>query len=525
MPKVSSSRSQLALCFILTLCGIPLARTAEVPELPRQGQPRNIVFILTDDHRADALGYKGHPFLETPRLDELARGGVDFSNAVVTTSLCSPSRGSILTGLYAHNHRVIDNNNPVSEELVFFPQYLQAAGYETAFVGKWHMGGDDDSPQRGFDHWVSFRGQGTYWADGRGVTRRVAQTHSDGFNVNGTRVPQRGYITDELTDYALDWLQHRDADKPFMLYVSHKAVHSDFVAADRHLGTYRDADIPLPDSAAPATAKQDKPRWVRDQRNSRHGIDFGYNVEDYTVAKYARRYYETLLSVDDSVGRIMDYLKAEGLLESTLVVYMGDNGFHFGEHGLIDKRTAYEDSIKVPLIFHCPDLFPQGSTVSEIVANIDIAATLIEIAGLTPPLEKMDGRSFFPLAQGESIPWRNEVLYEYFWEWNGPYTPTMHALRGERYKYIRYYGVWDIDELYDLKNDPEEKFNLINEPAHQGQVTAMNKRLFEVLEDTGGLTLTLQPNRGSTFPLRRTDRSTAAEFPPTFMHEPESSAP
>lgn len=496
------------------------ANTPSGLQLSRISAPRNIVFILTDDHRADALGYLGHPILETPRLDALAHDGVHFANAMVTTSLCSPSRASILTGLYAHNHHVIDNYNAVPDDLVFFPQYLQKAGYQTAFVGKWHMGGDDDSPMRGFDHWVSFRGQGTYWADNRGVTREVAQTHSDGFNVNGTRVPQRGYITDELTDYALDWLKHRDRDKPFMLYLSHKAVHSDFVAADRHLGRYSLVDIPLPASAAPATPEQNKPAWVRNQRNSRHGIDFGYNVEDYTVEKYARRYFETLLSVDDNVGRVMDYLEETGLLESILVVYMGDNGFHLGEHGLIDKRTAYEDSIKVPLIMHCPELFSEGTVVDEVVANIDIAPTLLAAAGLKPPLERMDGRNFLPLAQGESLPWRDEVLYEYFWEWNAPYTPTMHALRGNRFKYIRYYGIWDVDELYDLQNDPYEIFNLIDRPEYQDQVTKLNHQLFQVLEKTHGMTLIMRPNRGRNFPLRRIDRSSEAEFPRAFRYEP-----
>ena len=190
----------------------------------------NIVYVLCDDHRWDAMSMMGHPFLETPHLDKLADDGVQFTHAFVTTSLCSPSRASILTGLYTHNHGVSDNYNPVDPQLKFFPEYLQRAGYETAFIGKWHMG-DDDEPQRGFDHWVAFRGQGTYYADGHGTTRVVPQTRYDGFNINGKkRVPQKGYITDELTDYALEWLdQRKQKKKPFFLYVSHKAVHSDFV--------------------------------------------------------------------------------------------------------------------------------------------------------------------------------------------------------------------------------------------------------------------------------------------------------
>jgi N-acetylglucosamine-6-sulfatase len=352
--------------------------------LPRRdgAKPRNIVFVLTDDHRADAMSFLGHPIVETPHLDRLARGGAHLKNAMVTTSLCSPSRASILTGRYAHNHRVIDNYNPVPHDLIFFPQYLQAAGYETALVGKWHMGGNDDSPQRGFDHWVSFKGQGSYWPDNRGATRTVAQTSHEGFNVNGRRVPQQGYIADELTDHALAWLAARRSDRPFLLYLAHKAVHSDFVAADRHLGRYRDRVYPLPATAAPGTAAQDKPKWVRDQRNSRHGIEFGYNLPGYTVAAYARRYFETLLAVDESMGRIVAWLRQRGLLDSTLIVYLGDNGFHFGEHGLIDKRTAYEDSIKVPLLLHCPEAIQPGTVGPEVVANIDLAPTLLDFAGL-----------------------------------------------------------------------------------------------------------------------------------------------
>ncbi len=488
--------------------------------LPRTegAKQRNIIFVLTDDHRADALGFLGHPIVETPHLDRLARGGVHLKNAMVTTSLCSPSRVSILTGLYAHNHGVIDNYNPVSPDLVFFPQYLQAAGYETALIGKWHMGGGDDSPQRGFDHWVSFKGQGSYWPDNRGATRTVAQTSHEGFNVNGRRVPQKGYITDELTDYAIEWLESRRSGRPFMLYLGHKAVHSDFVAADRHLGRYQNRRFVMPETSAPITDAQDKPKWVRDQRNSRHGIEFGYNVTDYTVEKYARRYFETLLAVDDSMGRLMEWLARKGLLESTLIVYMGDNGFHLGEHGLIDKRTAYEDSIKVPLLLHCPEVFRPGTVVDEVVANIDVAPTLLEFAGLVPPVGRMDGRSFLPLVLGNKIPWRDYLLYEYFWEWNGPYTPTMHALRGERFKYIRYYGVWDNDELYDLQIDPLEKQNLINSPAHRDVAARLHDRLFDLLEATNGTTLSLARNRDVNFPLRRPDRSSAAPFPKSMEY-------
>jgi N-acetylglucosamine-6-sulfatase len=470
-------------------------------------KPRNIVFILTDDHRYDALGFlKGQSFIETPRLDELARNGVHLKNAFVTTALCSPSRASILTGLYAHQHRVVDNNNPVSDELIFFSQYLQKAGYETAMIGKWHMGGEKDDPQRGFNHWVSFKGQGSYLPN------------ANGLNVNGKRVPQKGYITDELTDYALEWLNGRKGDRPFMLYLSHKGVHAEFVPAARHKDRYKDKTFVEPRTMNPDNVI-DAPMWARNQRNSWHGVDFPYH-SDLNIAEYYKRYAETLLGVDESVGRVIDWLKDKGLLDSTLVIYMGDNGFAFGEHGLIDKRTAYEESMRVPLLARCPELFSRASTVDQVVANIDLMPTFLDAAGLDAPAQ-CDGASWLPLAQGRKIPWRTELLYEYYWERNFPQTPTMHALRGDRYKFIRYHGIWDTDELYDLKDDPAELHNLIFSPAHQSIAQEMRRKLFETLEKTGGMHMPMYPDRGGQNRLRNPHGSHAADFPEEFYQPPQ----
>jgi N-acetylglucosamine-6-sulfatase len=520
----------LALGCVL-LAGAAVAAAAYAPPSPpktapaslrldrlRGATPRNLVLILTDDHRFDALSFLGHPYVETPHLDRLARGGVHCRNAFVTTSLCSPSRASILTGLFAHRHGVVDNYHPVRADLVFFPQYLQRAGYETAFIGKWHMG-ETDAPQRGFDHWVAFKGQGTYWPDGRGTSRVVPQTSQEGFNINGRRVPQRGYITDELTDYALDWLETRRSRKPFFLYVSHKAVHSDFVAADRHIGRYADKTFPLPVTFADTPENYaHKPMWLKNQRNSRHGVDFAYNLPAFDLQAYHRRYCETLLAVDESVGRLLAWLEQRQLLDSTLVVYLGDNGFQFGEHGLIDKRTAYEASMRVPLLLHCPQLFRAGTVVTQMVANIDLAPTLLEAAGLKPPAH-FDGRSFLPLARGlpPPAPWRDALLYEYYWERNYPHTPTTHAVRTDRWKYIRYHGVWDVDELYDLATDPHETRNLIHAPEHQARVTELNRRLFRLLAESDGGAMPLLPDLGETFPWRKRDGSPPADFPPPFL--------
>lgn len=510
----------LAVAAALLLATISWAVPAAAQE---SDPPLNILFVLCDDHRFDCLGAAGHPFLETPHLDSLAAEGAMLTHAYVTTSLCSPSRASILTGQYAHNHRVIDNYHPVDPNLVFFPQHLQQAGYETAFIGKWHMGGEVDDPQRGFDHWVAFKGQGTYFPDGHGTTREVPQTAYDGFNVNGRRVPQRGYITDELTDYALEWLQQRESEKPFFMYVSHKAVHADFVPADRHRGRYEDEPLPI---ETPTDAEMNAgrmPMWVRNQRNSRHGVDFGYNLPDFSPDVYYRRYCESLLAVDDSVGRLTEYLRESELADRTLVVYMGDNGFQFGDHGLIDKRTAYEASAKVPLLIKAPGKIPAGQDFDGLVGNIDIAPTLLDAAG-APPLDRADGQSFWSaLCAGapERLE-RQNLLYEYYWERNYPHTPTLHAIIGGRWKYIRCHGLWDRDELYDLENDPQEMHNLVASPEQAERVGRMNKKLWKMLAESQGMDVPLLEDRGPTFPWRHPQRSPQAGFPWEYFRRSEN---
>ncbi len=472
----------------------------------RGARPRNIVFILSDDHRYDAMGFMGHPFLQTPSMDRIAAEGVHFQNAFDTTSLCSPSRASILTGQYAHTHGVVNNFIIDSPHLTFFPQYLQAAGYETAFIGKWHMGSTSDAPRRGFTHWVSFPGQGQYNPPAKFP-----------WNVNGKHVNQRGYITDELTDYAVDWLRER-GDKPFFLYLSHKAVHGGFEPARRHAGRYANVKVvPPPSQADTPENRYGKPRWVVDQRNSTHGEGFPDQRTIPLEVNY-RQYCETLLGVDESIARVMDELARRKMLDSTLVVYMGDNGYAWGEHGLQDKRTAYEESMRVPLIARCPELFQAGTKTGGMVLNIDIAPTLLAAAGLRAP-GSMQGRSFLDLAQGKTAGWRDQFLYEYFWERKYPETPTMHAIRTERYKYIHYWGIWDTDELYDLKADPLETKNLIASPEHEGLVTKLNAAMFDTLEATGGMQVPLYREHSEQQYYRRADGPRQGEFPPWMIRD------
>ncbi len=438
-------------------------------------QPRNVVVILSDDHRYDFMGF--HPdapaFLQTPNLDRMAAEGAHVANAFVTTSLCSPSRASIFTGQYAHNHGVVDNTSPIPEGTRFYPQDLQAAGYRTALVGKWHMGESDDRPRPGFDRWVSFRGQGSY-------TDPV-------LNVDGERVEREGYTTDILTDYAVDFLRQQDGDAPFFLHLAHKAVHAEFLPAPRHAGVYGDIDIPYPASMALTESNYaGKPRWVRAQRGSWHGVDFMFHGDlgpgQSGFDNFYRRYTETLLALDESVGRVLDVLEETGLAENTLVIYLGDNGFLLGEHGLIDKRNAYEESIRVPFLAWAPGFVAPGSRVEALVRNIDIAPTVVELAGAPSPID-MDGESFLGLlaAPGSGPDDEREFLYEYYWEYAFPHTPTTFALRGDRYKYIYYHGLWDTAELYDLETDPREQHNLIDVPAMKPVADAMRDRLFDRL--------------------------------------------
>lgn len=467
--------------------GVSRAYTASAAEAGETKRP-NIVLILMDDMRFDATGLLGHPFLETPNLDALAKNGVVCENAFVTTSLCSPSRACILTGLYAHQHGVLDNVTALPADVPLFPAELQKAGYDTGYFGKWHMGGDD-SPQPGFRRWVSFKGQGIY-------TNPV-------FNIDGESHPQKGYITDLLTDQAVAFIQ-QPRKEPFFAYVAHKAVHAEFTPADRHKGCYAEKNYPRPGSMADTEENyQGKPEWVRKQRRSWHGVDGMYNTTTNFDA-FVRDYAETMRAVDDSVGRIMDTLKAQGQLDHTLIFVTSDNGFQFGEHGLIDKRTMYEASIRVPMIVHGPGWIPSGARRKQMILNIDIGPTILAAAGLSA-LKGTHGQSFWEILRDDA-PGREDFLYEYFWERSFPQTPTVLGVRTDRYKLMVYQGIWDRYELYDLEKDPCEMKNLLGpylqqnesgtldtyieknaDPEVKALFKEMKKRLGRRLEETGAL--------------------------------------
>ncbi len=461
---------------------------------------KNVVFILSDDHRHDFMSFmdESPEFLETPNLDRMANDGIHLKNAFVTTSLCSPSRASILTGRFMHAHRVVDNQRPVPSGTVFFPQYLQMAGVETALIGKWHMGHDNDEPRPGFDHWASFKGQGSYFAPE--------------ININGQRKRFQGYNADVLTDLAVDWLK-QPRKKPFYLHLAYKAVHYPFQPAKRHQGRYADAKIDYPETMANSEENyQTQSRWIRDRRYSIHGIDhmetgaFDKDPVPSFDALY-RGYCEAVHSLDENIGRVIDQLETSGLLDSTLVIYMGDNGFALGEHGFYDKRDAFEESIRVPMLAYSPKNITPKTVVSEMVQNIDVASTVLDAMQIPIPKgAQFDGKSFMPLLNGERIPWRDHILYEYHWEWNFPATPTLFAIRTNRYKYVYYHGVWDQNGFYDLQTDPNERHNLINVPAFEEKISQLKQQMFQELDAMGGLTIPVRSPAGERLGDRKLPR-------------------
>jgi N-acetylglucosamine-6-sulfatase len=454
----------------------PSTRAEEQKSGVKKQRP-NVVFILTDDQRWNTLGVAGHPHLKTPNIDRLAHEGIYFPNAFCTTSLCSPSRASILSGLYAHAHGVTNNFTEYPVELASFPRRLQRAGYETAYIGKYHMGEKNDDKRPGFDYFdTEFRFNGG--------ERRV--------------VP--GYYTNVVTDMAVEWIR-KERDKPFMLMLGHKAAHSFYFPEKKYAHAFDDVEINYPRTAF---MLDDKPAWFKKRLDTWHGIygplfewrkDFPdrspEGVEDF--ARMVRAYWGTILSVDDSVGRIYQTLDEMGELDNTLIIFTGDNGLLEGEHGMVDKRTAHEPSIRVPLVVRYPGLTPpnEPKVIAEQVLTLDFAPTIIDICG-AKPLEHVHGRSWKKLAHGKETDWRDAWYYEYNYEKQFPYTPNVRAVRTDRFKYIHYpHGDGGPDrhmgELYDLKNDPEESKNLINDPRYADKVSELKTKLASLIREAGAV--------------------------------------
>ena len=462
---------------------VPISTFGQRRSLATTPRP-NIVFILIDDLRWDELGIAGHPYIKTPNIDRIGREGAVFRNAFMTTPLCSPSRASFLTGQYAHTHGITDNvdRSAASHQLRTFPNLLHQSGYETAFIGKWHMG-NDDRPRPGFDRWVSFKGQGTY-LDAE-------------LNEDGKPVKSSGYITDVLNGYAIEFIK-RSHSKPFLVYLAHKAIHPEvtqnndgsvnlndaerFIPATRHENAFAGETIPRRPNYG--RAPTDKPALLR-QIGNLPALGPATVTPDRAILERQR----TILAIEDSVGEILQALQQVGQLENTILVFTSDNGYFYGEHGLsVERRLAYEESIRLPLLVRYPQIIKPGTVRDEIALNIDLAPTLLSLAGVTVPRD-MQGRSLVPLLEGlkgARPAWRNSFLLEYYSDKVFPRVVQMgyKAVRNQRWKYIHYLELDGMDELYDLKADPFEMKNLVDEPRAQTSLAEMKRELERLLRET-----------------------------------------
>lgn len=423
----------------------------------------NFLFILVDDQPYDAVGFSNrYPFLKTPNIDKLAKEGVNIENFFVTQSICSPSRASFLTGTYPHIHGVNQNNKHVDPDWQNYAPYsihLQNSGYETAHIGKIHMawkrGKEHIRP--GFDYWFSFIGQGQYF--------------DPKVNDNGVEMKLEGYMTDILTDKTIDWLKNkRDPNKPFSLNLWHKAVHERHLPAPRHKDLYKNEDLPTPPYDTHKETFKGKPEWLR---RKTYGFKWNENdkipdeLPEITWPINKQKYMQllrSLIAVDESLGQVIKTLDEMGELENTVIIYSSDNGYFMGEHTFLDKRLAYENSMRVPMIIRYPKLITKNSIVKEQCLNIDIAPTILDLAGVKKP-SYMQGESMVKLVSGKKDKsWRKSMLFEYYVDDAWPYAgPNQVAVRTDKYKLIDNFLEDDIDELYDLVNDPGEMKNLIND--------------------------------------------------------------
>ena len=435
-----------------------LAATAASAADPRP----NTLFILIDDLRFNALGCLGHLWIETPNIDRLAKEGAILSNAFVTIPLCSPSRACFLTGRWAHAHGIIDNTNrsEASHKLVTYPMHQQKAGYETAYIGKWHMG-NDDSPRPGFDHWVSFPGQGQYF--------------DPPINVNGQAEKKSGLITDILNEHAVTFLK-RPRTKPFSLYLAHKAVHGPFTPPERHKDLY--AGKPIPRHPNVNDDRSGKPILTRAVETNKKNPTAGQGPNDETVRNQMR----LLKAVDEGLGEILKTLAETRQLDRTLIIFTSDNGYFHGDHGLGDKRAAYEESLRIPMLVRYPPWIKAGTRIPAMVLSNDLAPTMLEVAGLKPTPE-MKGKSLVPLLRGKTKSLRADFYAEYHAEAQFPRIPTWRAVRSERWKYIDYPENAAWNELYDLERDPYEMKNLIADA--KAPLAQLKARLEALSRETG----------------------------------------
>jgi arylsulfatase A-like enzyme len=478
--------------FVLALIGSMLGAGAAEPRRP------NIVFIFSDDHAYQAISAYGdsRKLIDTPNIDRIGREGMRFDRCLVTNSICGPSRAAILTGKYSHKNGFYNNTNSRFDgSQATFPKLLKAAGYQTAIIGKWHLVTDPT----GFDDWQILPGQGAYY--------------NPAMIQNGKRVKLEGYTTDLITDLSLDWLKHRDTTRPFLLMSQHKAPHRDWEPALRHLGHDHDRVYPEPetlfdDYAGRGLAERDQDMTIAATMtagdlkltpptdlnpNQRKAWDAYYDPRNaafkaaklqgkdlvrWKYQRYMHDYLGCVKAVDESVGRVLDYLDREGLADNTIVVYSSDQGFYLGEHGWFDKRWIFEESVRAPLLVRWPGVTKPGSTSARLVSNVDFAETFLEAAGLPIP-GAMQGRSLVPILKGlDPADWRKSFYYEYY-EYPQPHhVRPHHGVVTERHKLVHFTATdADVWELFDLQTDPRELRNAIADPANARVVADLKAEL------------------------------------------------
>jgi len=516
------------------------------PKLAENKRRPNIVFIMTDDHTIQAMSAYGSKLVKTPNLDRIANEGILFNNCFVTNAVCGPSRATILSGKYSHLNGLTDNSKTFDSTQVIYPQLLKKAGYQTAMIGKWHLG----STPVGFDYYSILPNQGQYY--------------QPDFLENGKRIQEKGYVTDIITDKAIAFLEKRDHDKPFMMIYQHKAPHRNWLPAPRHLGMFDQTVLPEPEnllddfkgrgraakeqlmniatdmwnawdlkllstaqldsmSKLPASSFKDskgddykqandpsldkarffevynrmtaaeKAQWrkVYDKRVAefRRLNPKGADLVRWKYQQYMRDYMACVVAVDENVGRLMDYLKKIGELDNTIIVYTSDQGFFLGEHGYFDKRFMYDESLRTPLLVRYLKSIKAGSVSNAFAMNLDFAPTLLDYAGVKIPAD-MQGLSLRPVMDGAGkIPekWRKAVYYHYYEFPSWHMVKRHYGIRTERYKLIHFYNDIDEWELYDLQKDPQEMNNIYGNKAFGPVIQELKaelKKLQEQYKDT-----------------------------------------
>jgi arylsulfatase A-like enzyme len=436
----------------------------------------NIIFIMSDDHAAHALSCYGSRINQTPNLDRLAREGIRLTNCFCTNGICAPSRATILTGKYSHLNGVKDNRDLFDAEQVTFPKLLRQAGYETAMIGKWHLKSDPT----GFDYWNILPGQGEY--------------HDPEMIELGERKKLTGYVTDIITDLSIDWIKSRKGDQPFLLLCHHKAPHRNWQPDEKHAHMYEDVDISEPetfndDYATRCDAARHQAMTIEhhfyesDTKGPPpEGLE-GQALKKWKYERFIKDYLRCVASVDDNVGRLLDYLEESGLADNTIVVYTSDQGFFLGDHGWYDKRFMYEEALRMPLLVRYPREIKPGSVSDAIVTNLDFAPTFLDYAGVTAPTD-MQGVSMRPVLAGHTpSDWRRSMYYRYYeygdegkggWHRVRPH----YGVRTQRYKLIHFHDD-EIDawELFDLRNDPHELKNVYDDASYVGVVDRLKAEL------------------------------------------------